>query len=602
MKDKDAPIAIDAIYRQRLIERRATVSERERASFRFSLLRVAIAIVAVAMGIRGGLEGLHWLFLPFVAFIVAAVFHARLLNARDRALSAVHFYERGLARLAGQWETTGRTAQRFARPDHLYADDLGLFEPRGLFDRLSTARTEGGEETLAEWLLAPAAPDVIRARQEAVRELTPRLDLREAVAVTGELVHARVDAARIRRWAGAPVALDGTATRVAIFILVAMAISALAFWVGTGLWRNVAIALLAVQGLTATWFRNRVHAAAHAVEEPAHDLDTLASLLVILERESFTSPLLQRLQGAVGGEGARPSRQIANLSQRVAMLSSTENILFALPAAMVLWKTQWAFAVEAWRAGPGQRLPQWLDAVGEFEALLAFATFSVEHPDYVFPTFIDGPASLVAAEVAHPLLTSDAVDNDVALGHDGVRLLVVSGSNMSGKSTWLRALGVNVVLAGAGAPVRARAFTLTPLHVGAAISVHDSLADGRSRFFAEIRRLKQIVDLTTATNGAVLFLLDEILAGTNSHDRRAGAQAVLTGLVQRGAIGLATTHDLALGDIVLTLGSGGTNVHFEDRFEHGELTFDYKVRPGVVRTSNAIALMRSIGLDVSDVD
>lgn len=598
MTDSAARAAINATYQQRLIERRATVAARDRVSLYVSLFRVAIAAIAVVIGVAGGLAGLQWLLVPFVAFIVTAVLHARVLNARDRALSAVRFYERSLARMAGQWTATGQTAQRFARPDHPYADDLGIFEPRGLFDRLSTARTESGEETLAEWLLAPAAPDVVRARQAAVRELAPRLDLREAIAVTGDLVKAHVNAARIRQWVSAPVRLRGLTTRIAIGVVVVAAMSMLVVWASTGRWSYVAAALLAVQGLTATWFRNRVHDAAGAVDEPAHDLDTLASLLAILERESFSSPLLQRLQGAVGGDGRPPSREIANLSQRVAMLSSTENLLFALPAALVMWTTQWTFAIEAWRDGPGRRLPQWLDAVGEFEALLAFATLSAEHLDYVFPTFVDGPASLVATDVAHPLLPADAVANDIALGYDGIRLHVVSGSNMSGKSTWLRTLGVNVVLAGAGAPVRARSFEMTPLNVGAAISLNDSLPDGRSRFFAEIRRLKQVVDLATLTNGAVLFLLDEILAGTNSHDRRTGAEAVLTGLVRRGAIGLATTHDLALGDIVSALGPAGTNVHFEDRFDNGELTFDYRVRPGVVRTSNAIALMRSIGLDV----
>ena len=187
---------------------------------------------------------------------------------------------------------------------------------------------------------------------------------------------------------------------------------------------------------------------------------------------------------------------------------------------------------------------------------------------------------------------------DITLGGNGPSLFVVSGSNMSGKSTWLRAVGVGVVLAQAGAPVRARSFRLSPLHVGASMRVADSLIDGRSRFMAEITRLKQVVDLARAHQGRALFLLDELLGGTNSHDRRHGAEGLLAGLTGLGAIGLVTTHDLALGALADRLPARAENVHFEDAFDGTELAFDYRLRPGIVRTTNAIALMKSVGLDV----
>jgi DNA mismatch repair ATPase MutS len=302
----------------------------------------------------------------------------------------------------------------------------------------------------------------------------------------------------------------------------------------------------------------------------------------------------------VSSSGRHASAEIGRLSQLTALLSSRHNVIFAIPAGLVMWATQWACAIEAWRSRAGVHIPDWLDVVGEFEALLALATFAAEHPDdCVFPEIVDAGSTLIAEELAHPTLPPDAVGNPVALanGH-GPSLLIVSGSNMSGKSTLLRTLGVNVVLAQMGAPVRARLFRLSALDVGAAIRVQDSLVDGRSRFMAEITRLKEIVDLTARRNGAVLFLLDEILGGTNSHDRRIGSEALLAGLVTAGAIGLVTTHDLALGEIAARLPGRAENVHFEDRFENGQLAFDYRLRPGIVQTSNAIALMRSIGLDV----
>jgi DNA mismatch repair ATPase MutS len=263
-----------------------------------------------------------------------------------------------------------------------------------------------------------------------------------------------------------------------------------------------------------------------------------------------------------------------------------------------MWTTQWSFTVDAWRARVGPDLVQWLDAIGELEALLAFSTLAFEHPDYVWPDIVDAAPLVAAGDLAHPAMPAGAVANDLALGDGPVRLCIVSGSNMSGKSTWLRTIGANVVLALAGAPVRASRLRLSPVDIGAAISIQDSLADGRSKFYSEVRRLAQVSRLAEDRDGRVLFLFDEILGGTNSHDRRIGAEAVLANLVRRGAIGLATTHDLALGEMADRLSPAAVNVHFEDQFGAGGLTFDYRIRPGLVRTSNALALMRSVGLDV----
>jgi DNA mismatch repair ATPase MutS len=228
------------------------------------------------------------------------------------------------------------------------------------------------------------------------------------------------------------------------------------------------------------------------------------------------------------------------------------------------------------------------------------ASYAYEHPDDPFPELSPAsePTRIEAEGLGHPLLPEDrAVRNDLSLGAEN-RLMMISGSNMSGKSTWLRAIGVNIVLASAGAPVRARKFRMTPLRIGASIRTTDSLQEGVSRFYAEIQRLGDIVKL--AGNGMPLvFLLDEILSGTNSHDRRIGASCVALSLVRRGAIGLMTTHDLALTGIVNEIEPPGQNFHFEDQLEKGRMSFDYRLRPGVVEKSNALELMRSVGLEVA---
>ncbi|MCC7010194.1 MAG: DNA mismatch repair protein MutS [Acidobacteria bacterium] len=592
-----------AEYASRLEERRRTLAALERVHARFSYVRLGLAAAAIATIGVGGWGAAAWLALPIGALLVVAFLHARLLNRRDAARAAIAFYERALDRLAGRWAGRGRSGDRFKPADHLYASDLDLFGRGSLFDLVATVRTDEGEETLARWLLAPAPPDVVRARQAAVRELSPRLDLREAVAVVGQAVRDQVKARLLRAWASSPRRLPGGPIRLLFPVLAAISIATLALWlVRTGgdlrdPLAYVVLAVLAAQGLAAQIFRNRVHDVAHAVDEPSHELDAFASLLEILERERFQTDHLRRLQADIVGDDVA-SGEIRRLSQYVAMLASRENVLFALPASLVLWTTQWACAVEAWRARRGPALTRWLAAVGELEALLAFATLAAEHPDYAFPEIADGPPRLTAEAIAHPALPERAVANDVSLGDGPVRLLIVSGSNMSGKSTLLRTLGVNVVLAQAGAPVRAARLVLTPLDIGASISIHDSLLDGRSRFFTEIQRLKRIADLAEGRRGHVLFLLDEILGGTNSHDRRVGAEALLAALAASGAVGLATTHDLALAEIAERLAPAAANVHFEDQLLDGTLAFDYRIRPGLVRTSNALRLMRGIGFKV----
>jgi len=278
-------------------------------------------------------------------------------------------------------------------------------------------------------------------------------------------------------------------------------------------------------------------------------------------------------------------------------LDARRNELFGALAARVLWGTQLAFAIERWRTMYGPALARWLAAVGEIEALCALAGYAYEHPEDPFPEIVEAGPCFEAEGLGHPLIGAQrCVRNDVRLGAD-CRVFVVSGSNMSGKSTLLRSVGTAAVLAQAGAPVRARRLRLSPLHVGASIRIVDSLQAGTSHFYAEITRLRQLMDLT-GRQPPLLFLLDEILHGTNSHDRGIGAEAVIRGFVARGAIGLVTTHDLALARVAEQLAPRAANVHFEDHLENGQMTFDYRMRPGVVQKSNAVALMRAVGLEV----
>jgi DNA mismatch repair ATPase MutS len=293
-----------------------------------------------------------------------------------------------------------------------------------------------------------------------------------------------------------------------------------------------------------------------------------------------------------------PSRRIATLRRLVTWLDqATLNLWFRPIGALLLVRSQMAIAIDRWHAANGPVIPGWIGAIGDMEALTSLATHAYEHPADPFPTLVESAPIFESTALAHPLIAEKvAVPNDVALGGAHPRALNVSGSNMSGKSTLLRAIGVNVTLALAGAPVRAAALTLSPLRLGATIRVDDSLQAGHSRFYAEILRIGRIVDLAR-TGRPLVFLLDEILGGTNSYDRRIGAEAIVRALVDAGAIGLITTHDLALTELTSRL-PAAVNVHFEDRIENGVMVFDYRMRPGVVERSNALALMQAVGLKI----
>ena len=585
------PVAPHAEYEARLEARRGESARLGRAGLRLGYIRLLLGLLFVILGWRGS----WWALVPVAAFVVLVFVHDRTRRAQARSNRAAAFYERGLARLEDRWAGAGEPGERFRDHSHVYAEDLDLFGRGGLFELVSTARTRMGEHTLAGWLLHPAAPDVVLERQPALAELRDRLDLREDLAILGEEVRADVDPESLLRWAAEPPVFKSIAPRLMAAGLALLAVAAAAVWVWWGLATPFAL-VLAIEAAFAFWFRSRVQHVVHAIEYAAHDLDLLAGTLLRLERERFTSPLLVRLRVALDTGGAPPSRQVARLHRLVDWLDSRDNLFLRIFGPPLLYTTQLAFAVEAWRRQAGPQVRRWIEALGEMEALSALAGYAYEHPTDPFPEFTPaGPALFEAEALGHPLLPeSRMVRNDVRLASDRA-VLILSGSNMSGKSTLLRTIGINAVLAMAGAPVRARRLRLSPLAVAASIRVTDSLQSGASRFYAEITRLRKMVDLAGGPF-PVLFLLDELLHGTNPHDRRIGADAVVRNLVTRGAVGLVTTHDLALAHIADTL--PGANVHFEDHIEDGRIHFDYLLRPGIVQKSNALELMRSIGLEV----
>lgn len=590
-----SPGEVYAGERGRLSDLQAAEQRRERF-LGYSKLVIAFLTLTAAVLLHRHAVALALMSVPAAVFVVLAVMHEKLLGAiRDRT-RAIAFYERGLARLEDRWAGAGESGERFLDPVHPYARDLDLFGPASLFEYLSSARTRAGEETLARWLLNAAPPEEVVVRQTAIGELQTRVKFREQLFCAGETMRLGVHPEQLSAWGEAKPVFPKAGVRVMVSVLAVLWILSLVAW---AVWDLPIVPML----MTVLNFAcaHRIHArlekAAGSLESAAQDLLVLARVLALIEQEKVSSAKLRGIQEALRHDGTTPSAAIRKLARVVDLLASRHS-LFARPLDLVtFWSAQLVFVAERWQHKFGPAIRGWLQAAGDFEALTSLSAFGFEHPRYVFPEFVSGGPMIEAVGLAHPLLSGNAVENDLELDK-AMQLMILSGPNMSGKSTFIRAIGVNAVLAQCGAPVRARRLRMSPLSVTASICILDSLAGGMSRFYAEIHRLKLIADLAQGPV-PVLFLLDELLSGTNSHDRVIGTQFVLRNLLNRKAIGIVSTHDLALTKLPETLGERAFNCHFEDRLEDGRLIFDFKLKPGIVQTSNALKLMRAIGLGVT---
>jgi hypothetical protein len=586
-----------AEYNRRLKEREAQVAQLDLTAARISNVRIGLAILFIIAAWWSARPASfdYWWVAPFALFIVAVIYHARVRRAHGRAVRAAAHYRGGIERIEDRWSGRGNPGTRFDDPHHVYAADLDLFGPGNLFELLSIARTRMGETALASWLLSPSDIATVLQRQKSSAELRARLDLREDLAVLGETAGVGVQPAELVRWAESPNRLTARWILPVALLLPLAAIAAVVFWNSSGL-PSPLIAVLAIEYGVMRLLRKHLADVFSTTEQAFDSLRLLAALTERLEREPVQTDLAKRLVAQLSSEGLRASHAIGRLGTVVQFVESRRNFIIAILNLPLLYSVHAALAAERWRRHHGHAVRVWLQTIGEIEALISLSGYSYEHPEDPFPEIVEDAATFEAESIGHPLLPqATCVRNDVSIAGD-TRVLLISGSNMSGKSTLLRTVGINTVLAMAGATVRAQRLRLSPLQVGANIRINDSLHEGSSRFYAEITRLRQLNELAARTP-PLLFLLDEVLQGTNSKDRFIGAQGVIRALLDRGAIGLVSTHDLALTDI--EVGKPCVrNLHFQDELVDGRMKFDFKLHEGIVTRSNGLELMRSIGLDV----
>jgi len=586
-------------YRQRLTDRESHLKTLDTTLARFGTARLSLAVLILIAAWFAFAEHFFppgWLLLGVAAFAALVIAHQAARRARARADRAADFYRKGLARIEDRWQGNGQQGAQFDDPRHVYASDLDLFGKGGLFELLCTVRTRMGEEHLAQWLKSPAPLSEIRARHAGISDLKDRIDLREELAVIGEHANVGIHPAALLKWAETPNRLVSPWMVWAGVLLPILAVACTVYWGVTGIGTPLYLTLI-IETIVLSILRGPVDEVLNGSETAFEDLRLFSELLLRVEREQFTAPALQALMARLSSHTRKASQTIGSLSTIVTFAGSRRNQAITLFAIPLMYTLNVALVAEKWRRTHGSVVRSWMEVIGDFEALLSLAGYTHEHPADPLPQFVEGPASFAATDLGHPLIPAErVVRNNVSISGK-TRILLVSGSNMSGKSTLLRTVGINTVLAMAGAPVRARSLQLTELQIGASIRINDSLHDGSSRFYAEITRLRQLFDLVQGSR-PLLFLLDELLQGTNSWDRRSGAEGIVRAFAARGAIGLISTHDLALTDISGLPEGALVNVHFQDELQSGRMIFDFKLRDGVVTKSNAMELMRSIGLEV----
>ncbi|MCL2723620.1 MAG: DNA mismatch repair protein MutS [Polyangiaceae bacterium] len=605
------------------------LSERRQAAGRLRARANAIANVRLILilAIIALIIAFAWAHLPryawlgvlglVIAFGAIVIVHARVHTELERMLAAQRFHENAIARMDGKWRSFPSTGETWGHyPGHPFAGDLDIFGRASLFQLLDATSTRFGEEMLASLISSSEPPWVdrdtlftaVRARQKAVADLAPRLRLREELSVIGSLVEdEKPDPRPFVNWV---VQTDAShlpgALRIVAVILPVLSVAA-AIGASMGIVPRVAFLVsFALSVMVLMALSSRISPILNAASSKENALSRYAGMLALLENESFEADALIELQQSLREGGVSATREMASLSRIVGFLDARNNEVFRFFIGPILmWDLWCALALDGWRTRVCEVAFGWFSALADLEMLSSFAGFSFERPNYVFPELVEEDV-FEATSLGHPLIDGDKrVPNDVSIEGSG-HALVVTGSNMSGKSTLLRAIGINVVLAKAGAPVCAASMRIGRVRVATSMRVSDSLEEGTSHFYAELKKLKLVLEMAREQSSykkdrakgaaTLLFLLDEILHGTNTRERLIGARAILRELIAEGAMGAVSTHDLALGDLEDEMPECVRNVHFEEQVEGDVMTFDYRLRPGIVHSSNALRLMKIVGL------
>jgi len=535
------------------------------------------------------------------SFVVLVFWHQKLRAKQNYIQGLYEIYDQDLKRLDGDWKAFPDTGEDFKDPAHPYSEDLDLFGSSSLFQWINTARTYRGRAKLKECLTeSPVEGATLLKRQEAIKELAVNLAWRRRfMAEAGKTKGSFNSPTRIIEWAKT---YDPSYLRARNVILArALPIITLTFLLLYFLTDKVSYWFPFVGFLVQTiilFVGKQRGKALEAVYAYKDSVKIYEKMLERFEKRTFKSDYLQDLKKMLyDRDGKAAFQQIRKLSGLAELISNRGNSMFLVINIFTLWDIQCMIGLESWKEKSGSSLGRWVDTIAELEGLASLAIIHFDHQEWAFPEFVSEDTGLVASNMGHPLL-ANSTSNDLSIEkHSGI--LLITGSNMSGKSTLLRTAGINLVLAYAGAPVCARSFRCSRMQIYSCMRVSDNLGENISSFYAELLRIKQIV-LATKTQRHIFFLLDEIFKGTNSQDRHAGAKVLIRQLGKAGAMGMVSTHDLELGDLERESQRRIRNYHFREFYKNDEIHFDYKLRPGISTTRNAMYLIKMAGIDVDE--
>jgi hypothetical protein len=594
-------------YLQRAATAKTRLGELDARGGRLANLRLATFLGASALALStlfGKLPG--WGFLAALGsmaiYAALAVRHAKVIREERTAKTVLLLNERGLQRLEGKWREFPSQGEKHRLEGHLYSGDLDVFGHGSLFQRLDETSTQAGEKLLAQWLSEPAkSASELTARQSALKALAPLIDFRQTlVSETRQVVAQKADPARFIRWVenGSSIA----SLKWAFALAHVLPLVTFGLWVGVqlrvlldwapylGLGLQIAIVVITSPKLAEMYAQLALGEQGFVQFE--HTFEAI-------DAQQFGDPLLARLKNGLSTGGPPVSQRLKRFERLhgFASLRSAKEVHWIVNA-LLLWDLHFLFRIERWRSELGTGVRGWFESLSQLEALSSMATWAYENPGYAWPVIDEGPVHFEATGLGHPLL-DQPVRNDIALEGPGTAV-VITGSNMSGKTTLMRAMGLNTVIALAGMPVAAASLKVSLVQVLTSMRVKDSLERGVSYFYAEVQRIKAVLDIAKANPNHTLFLLDELLMGTNTRERQIASRGLMRMLLSTGAAGALTTHDLSLTELASYPGVKVRNVHFRDLEKDGQMTFDYVLREGVVETTNALEVLRRAGVDIRE--
>ncbi len=565
------------------------------------LITLLVAIISAYIVFKYG-----WI--PFVADLVCfLLLYIRLvmldLDNTQKISHQQHLLQINLDELKALNHEFGhfQDGQQYLPKDHFYAADLDIFGKASLFQYINRTTSDMGGARLATWLLNPADTTTLLNRQEAIKELSAQPEWGQEFQALGREKSIRIQTQhKVLDWLQQPESFFSNRhwnwARYVLPMVILSIVALNAMGIVTNLYRNFALIAF---GIIAYLISKKVTGLHQSLSKISAELSVLSESVDWIEQSAFTSPSLRQIQSAFIQDNTRASIVLKKLNTLLDRFDLRYNPLVFIPLDVLLqWDLQQALELEKWKKTHKEHVEQWFEHLGQCDALVSLSVLQFNHPDWCFPTFSDDYFSLSGTSIGHPLIAaSKCVCNDVSIQHSG-EIMIITGSNMGGKSTYLRSIGVNIILAMAGAPVYAHHFRLSPVQLISSMRVADNLEENTSTFYAELKKLKTLIEMVNRGE-KVFILLDEILRGTNSMDRHTGSVALIKQLIHKKAAGMIATHDVELAKMKEQYPRQILNYYFDVQVNQEELYFDYRLKPGICQSLNASLLMKKIGIELN---